>query len=182
MDRTLLILDLDETLIFGTEMPLARPADFIACELYHVYARPHVADFLAACGRAFELAVWTSSTEDYAGEVVSRLFRDRSGLRFLWGRERCTLYSDFERGTSYWLKDLKKVVKLGYGLERILVVDDSPEKLRRNYGNHIAVAPYEGDPADDELPALVAYLQTLRDAADVRAVEKRGWRKRIAAP
>ena len=182
MEPQLLVLDLDETLVFATESALTRPADFVACGLYHVYARPHVHHFLVRCGRHFELAVWTSSSEDYAAEIVDHLFPDRAGLRFVWGRERCTLYADLERGTSHWLKDLKKIAKLGFGLERVLVVDDSPEKLRRNYGNHIAVTPYEGDPADDELLALAAYLQSLRAAGDVRTIEKRGWRKHLADP
>lgn len=34
----------------------------------------------------------------------------------------------------FYVKDLKKVRRLGYQLERSLVVDDSPEKVRCSYG------------------------------------------------
>jgi len=44
----LLILDLDETLIFATERPLTREADF-RIGPYHVYRRPDLADFLDQC-------------------------------------------------------------------------------------------------------------------------------------
>jgi RNA polymerase II subunit A small phosphatase-like protein len=55
-DPILLILDLDETLIYATEVPLDRPADFVVYD-YHVYCRPGLAEFLQACARHFELAV-----------------------------------------------------------------------------------------------------------------------------
>ena len=41
----LLVLDLDETLIHATESALERKADF-RTELYHVYIRPYINDFL----------------------------------------------------------------------------------------------------------------------------------------
>lgn len=57
------------------------------------------------------------------------------------------------------------------------MVDDSPEKHTRNYGNLIRVKPFEGDPSDDELVHLEKYLEFLSKEADVRHIEKRGWRK-----
>ena len=45
----------------------------------------------------------------------------------------------------------------------------------------MTVSEFLGDPADDELPRLAAYLDTLRDVQNVRAIEKRRWRERIDA-
>jgi len=53
-------------------------------------------------------------------------------------------------------------------------VDDSPEKLSRNYGNLVRVQPYAGG-MDDVLELLAGYLATLSEEHDVRRVEKRGW-------
>ena len=78
--------------------------------------------------------------------------------------------------THYFVKDLRKVKRLGFDLSRVLVVDDTPQKLERNYGNALYVQPYFGDAADDELPKLASYLRTLVASEDVRQVEKRGWR------
>ena len=78
-----------------------------------------------------------------------------------------------------WVKDLKKVRKQGYALEHVLVVDDSREKLERNYGNHIPVQPFEGARDDDELLLLVDYLKQLESVPNVRCIDKRGWRKEV---
>ena len=43
-----------------------------------------------------------------------------------------------------YLKPLKKVKRMGWRLERMLIVDDTPEKCLRNYGNAIHPLPFEG--------------------------------------
>jgi TFIIF-interacting CTD phosphatase-like protein len=73
--KKLLILDLDETLIYATEASLPRKADFLVGQ-YHVYKRPFLDAFLKSCLDWFEVAVWTSSTPLYAIEIVSVIFRD----------------------------------------------------------------------------------------------------------
>lgn len=90
--------------------------------------------------------------------------------------ERCVARIDPETYLQTPLKDLRKVARLGFDLRRTLIVDDSPEKVRRHYGNAVYVRPWTGDPADDELPRLLRYLHTLADVADVRRIEKRRWR------
>lgn len=60
----LLILDLDETLIYGVEEQLGRPADFMAGP-FHIYRRPHLSNFLAGCLALFETALWTSASPVY---------------------------------------------------------------------------------------------------------------------
>ena len=54
-----------------------------------------------------------------------------SGLvpSFVWSRTRCTPRFDYERWEKLYLKDLKKVKRRGYDLDRVLIVDDSPEKF-----------------------------------------------------
>jgi len=70
-DRPLLILDLDETLIFGTRDRLDRPHDALL-EPYAIHHRPQVAGFMARVRTAYALAAWTSATRDYAGLVDPR--------------------------------------------------------------------------------------------------------------
>jgi TFIIF-interacting CTD phosphatase-like protein len=175
MDRQLLILDIDETLVFAIEQPLSNPHDFQVGP-YHVYKRPHVDRFLKTVAEWFDLAVWTSSGEDYAAGTLRYLFADLAVLKFVWSRQRCTRRFDHEMQAEYWLKDLKKIARLGYPLERIVVVDDSSEKLERHYGNHIRVSPFVGDQADSELDQLIPFLQHMSTVENVRLVEKRGWR------
>jgi RNA polymerase II subunit A small phosphatase-like protein len=179
--RTLLILDLDETLVHATDAPLDRMHDFEVGP-YVVYRRPGVDTFIRAMSMHFELAVWTSSTRLYAEPVVADLFPAGIAPSFVWSRERCTRRFDPDTHDFEWSKNLDKVKRRGYALERVLIVDDTPKKLERHYGNMVRVKPFEGDPSDTELHDLAAYLPTLADAANVRRIEKRYWRKaRVAA-
>jgi len=173
----LLILDLDETLVFASEARLACDEDFLVGE-YFVYKRPGLDRFIEFAFQHFKVAVWTASGSDYADAVVAEIFRDPKRLEFAWSRQRCTWKSDPELGAGYWIKDLKKVVRIGHSLNGILVVDDSPRKLERSYGNYIRVLPFAGDPSDDELEKLERYLLRLRDSVNVRSWDKRNWRSK----
>ncbi|GEP44240.1 HAD family hydrolase [Brevifollis gellanilyticus] len=178
MSQPLLILDLDETLIHATKSPLDRPSDFVVGP-FEVYRRPLLSEFLERIASQFELAVWTSAGSEYAAEIVARVFRDYP-LRFLWSAARCTQRTNHETFERYTVKDLRKVTRLGFSLERMLMIDDSPEKLERNYGNHIRIQPFEGDLADDELPRLANYLLSIRDVPNYRGLEKRHWRSQVS--
>ena len=183
--RILLVLDLDETLIHASESELHRKADFSVYG-YHVYRRPHLDAFISECACHFDLAIWSSASDPYVAAVVERIFPDPSMLQFVWGRSRATLrrfstpddvYFHWPTDHRHFLKPLAKISRRGrWRLERILIVDDTPEKCVRNYGNAIYVHPFEGQDEDSELPALALYLHSLRDHDNVRTFEKRRWR------
>ena len=175
MNRHLLILDIDETLLFATEKPLPHSSDYVVGP-YSVYKRPYVDQFLEAAAELFDLAVWTSSGEDYATRVIRPLFPNPEVLQFVWSRDRCTRRFNHETQEEYWIKDLKKAVRAGFSLEQILVIDDSPEKLQRHYGNFIRVSPFAGEGDDEDLVQLVPFLRFMTTVQNVRIVEKRNWR------
>jgi TFIIF-interacting CTD phosphatase-like protein len=178
LQRKLLILDLDETLLFATEEPLNIQEDFTVGE-YHVYLRPYLKGFISYCLKNFEVAVWTSSSEDYAAEICMQIFPSLSAISFLWSRNRCTRCVDYEIGELYWVKDLKKVHRKGYALEQIIVVDDTAKKLKRDYGNLICIREFTGDQSDEELLLLEFYLEMLASEPDIRKLEKRNWRAKV---
>jgi len=172
----LLILDLDETLIYAIDQPLDRPCDFRATS-YVVYRRPGVAAFIADCLEMFTVAVWTASGRTYAEVVVAELFGARqSELAFFWTGERCTRRYDPESMSMYTRKPLRKVRRLGYDLGRVLIVDNTPATFEANYGNAVLVTDYLGAQEYDELPRLSQYLRTIGPLEDVRRIEKRLWR------
>ena len=178
MSTKLLILDLDETLIHSVTAPLKYPCNFFAFP-YYVYVRPYFDIFKDFCLSNFEVAVWTSASADYANTLTNNLF-DRSGLVFCWSGERCTRRLNFETHQYEYIKDLKKVKKKqGYRLEDIIIVDDSPFKLSRQYGNLLPVSPFIGHPNDDELLFLTQYLPHLINLENVRRVDKRFWRDKV---
>jgi TFIIF-interacting CTD phosphatase-like protein len=179
MNRQLLILDIDETLLHAAEQPLSAPPDYRVGP-YHVYKRPHVDRFLRVADSLFDIAVWTSSGEDYAVGAIAPLWDGISPPKFVWSRQRCTRKCDHEKQVEHWVKDLKKVARLGYPLERVLVIDDSPEKLQRHFGNLIRISPFEGDPSDTDLARAIPFLHDLSKVENVRTVEKRGWRQKYS--
>ena len=65
MTQALLILDLDETLMHAREIPLEWTEDF-RIGPYFAYRRPFLENFLERVSKSFRLAVWTSSSPEYA--------------------------------------------------------------------------------------------------------------------
>jgi len=176
--KKLLILDIDETLIYATEASLPRQADFLVGQ-YHIYKRPFLNVFLKKCLDWFEVAVWTTSTPSYAIAIVSALFENPKTLSFVWASDRCTVAYDMEWLEYYKRKNIKKVKRKGYRLESIIAVDDTHQKWEHSYGNLVRVKPFEGEETDDELKYLLLYLDQLRYEENIRSVEKRFWRHRL---
>lgn len=172
----LLVLDLDETLIHATERRLDRAPDFHVGP-YAVYKRPGLEQFVSVVRQHFDIAVWTSSTRLYALPVVENIFPQDLDLKFVWARERCTMRFHPELHEYEWAKNLSKLKRKGFDLAQVLMVDDTPAKLARHYGNLVRVRPYFGDLADGDLDRLGVYLPSLADAPNVRRIEKRFWRQ-----
>lgn len=178
MEKKLLILDLDETLIYATETNLEHDFDFIVGQ-YFVYKRPFLDDFLKFCLENFEVAVWTSSTRNYATQIIDNIFDYKDEISFFWARERCTISFDEEERINFYEKKLVKIKKRGFNLQSVIVVDDSPEKWRSSYGNLVRVKPFFGETDDDELNRLIIYLERLKNIENIRKFEKRNWRNRL---
>jgi TFIIF-interacting CTD phosphatase-like protein len=174
----LLVLDLDETLVYSVKEPLARTPDFTALQ-YSVYKRPGVDLFLSTCTDWFKIAVWTSSSPDYAHEVIRNIFPESVKIQFIFTWERCSVRFDYQTGKYYYVKQLKKLKKKGYSLKKILVIDDTPETFVDNYGNAIQVRKYKGEQEDDELLMLLKYLKMIGSVENVRKLEKRDWRNQV---
>ncbi|MBA6316905.1 NIF family HAD-type phosphatase [Cellulophaga baltica] len=174
-NKILLILDLDETLIHATQRKLDIDFDFQYAD-YFIYRRPNLEWFLKSMSVDFKLAVWSSADDKYVEEIVERIKPSSIDFEFVWGRTRCTTKRDYELDEYVHEKRLKKVKKQGFSIERILMVDDSPEKTKDNYGNAIYVTAFEGKQNDTELKNLAEYLNSIKSSSNVRSFEKRKWR------
>lgn len=175
MPNKLLIFDLDETLVHATTTPLDIPEDF-RYDQYFVYKRPFLAEFLTSLSAVFSLGIWSAADDDYVTAIVQQIQPPDVHFEITWGRSRCSRRRDELFDEYYYEKRLSKLKKKGFALENILIVDDTPQKSRDNYGNGIPVQEFRGHLHDRELPALGSYLLTLRDAENIRALEKRFWR------
>jgi TFIIF-interacting CTD phosphatase-like protein len=195
MKRRLLVLDLDETLIFSTEVKLdMEEAGVIMMPLYwgaaqqkiYVYKRPNLDDFLKVAFEHFDVGIWTAGSRTYADHVLQFIMceEERKKLKFVFTSERCVYkrYSSF--GEMYYdgprcIKPLKKVKKKGYTLDEMIVIDDLPSTYSRNYGCAIPIKPFVGWEKDDELKLLAKYLVEKvlsSEVQDWRRLPKRYWR------
>jgi carboxy-terminal domain RNA polymerase II polypeptide A small phosphatase len=159
MNRHLVIFDLDETLVHATKTALAIPH---ALEVvpYFVYSRPFCAELLEFCAEKFDIAVWSSSSDEYVQAVSSTLISNRYPLKFAWSANKCVQREDPHSNSYVYIKDLRKVQSQGYPVERITMIDDSPEKLKRQPRNLLQVKPFQGETNDDELLRVLEILRT----------------------
>lgn len=180
MKRPLVIYDMDETLLHTTYAPEDAAATCV-CDFLWVHRRPHLETLLRAVGEHYDQAVWSAGSSDYVPAAVAVAVAPHTPLTFAWSRDHCTLRRDLEEDSWYNTKPLHKVRRRGWGLDRVLIVEDTPENVKRNYGNAIYVRPFFGDAEDDELMHLTQFLIALKDTPDFRRVDKRGWRHRVEA-
>jgi carboxy-terminal domain RNA polymerase II polypeptide A small phosphatase len=185
----LIILDLDNTLIFSSDIKLDDQELLTTVtgkyKFYYVYKRPHVHNFLDFCFSKFDVAVWTAADSKYADHIIMNLFNDKVlRLKFVYTRERCrfrvnidNVNDEFSTDT-YAIKDLKKVTKrmfngYRYHRSRILIIDDDPMSFSKNYGNGICIPSYTGEKHDTYLLSLIGLLIIiLSENTDWRKINK----------
>jgi RNA polymerase II subunit A small phosphatase-like protein len=138
----------------------------------------------------FQVAVWSSASDDYVQKVVEMIFPQEYPLLFVWGRSRCIYKPDYNAAEDHgyfdfykhydYIKPIDKVKRrFGISKDRILIIDDTPKKCVRNFGNAIYPAEFKGHAEDNELQLLHQYLLTLKDLESVRSIEKRQWKQQV---
>jgi RNA polymerase II subunit A small phosphatase-like protein len=133
------VLDLDETLIYAREGPL--------------YARPGLRELLKLLADHFEPIVWTAGVRAYAQAVLRNIDRDNV-IRHCVYRHR-----KWYTGQAGYQKPLDA---LGRPLERMLIIENTPDCLRGFEENGVLVEDYEGGEKEDQtLPAIAALLQSM---------------------
>jgi len=140
-----------------------------------VYERPFLRQFLNDIARHFVIGIWSSAGDEYVNEIVKNIMPVTVEPVIIWGRSKCSLKRDPTYDTYFYEKRLSKLKNKGFKLEQILIIDDSPEKARTNYGNAIYIREFSGDRDDCELQFLYHYLLTFKMVDNVRTIEKRRW-------
>lgn len=128
---------------------------------YFVYMRPHARQLLEFAALRCDVGIWSSSSQAYVQEVLSHLLPEGFPLKFAWSVDRCVQRPDPASGVYVYIKDLRKLMRLGYDPDKIVIVDDSPEKVPRQPRSHLLVKPFTGDPSDSELLRIQAELEAL---------------------
>ncbi len=120
-----IILDLDNTLIYSTRSPKSDQYAFTSHE-YSVYKRPNVDDFINYCFTVFDrVIIWSMGTHEYVHNIVNQLF-DKQFPHLVLTRCDCDEY----------FKDIQQhrhlFSRIGVDIDRdhIVFVDDKPQFVR----------------------------------------------------
>ena len=163
MKVRLALFDLDETLVHATEAPLPQAHRFKVGP-YFVYVRPYASELIRATASWFDVAVWSSSSEQYVEAVTAELFGTLYPVKFSWSVSKCVQKVDPRSNGYVYVKDLRKVMKYGYTVDEIIMIDDSPEKLQRQPTRHLSLPALTGDPSDKELLIVMERLKSIAKA------------------
>lgn len=184
-----LVLDID-----GTLLSESVPLDCTVAGMRE-WMRPHLLAFLDFAFESFAaVAIWTAASSQWLNMFLQAVDpRGHRAWAFTWTGSRCNLsraqeghgysdglypvYSKVKRLSKVW--EHKSLSGLGYSRSSTLIVDNTPDVCRFNYGNAIYIDTFEDDGSDNWLLVLTSYLQTLiakhHAGISMRCVEKRGW-------
>lgn len=180
----LLVFDLDETLIHASSKKLKHKPDFHYQDLF-VYKRPHLDEFLNECSKLFDIAIWSSANDEYVHNVVS-LFKPKTiDFEFVWAQSACWLKiaKVYDESMGMHLKEyqnikpLEKIVRMGYEMKNLLIVDDSEFKVVDNPHNYLVIPAFEGDQGDDCLLVLLDFLKGVTHQDDFGKIVTVNWLK-----
>ena len=178
-ERILLVIDLDSTLIFAAESEIHKQYDYKVFQFF-VYLRPYFLQFLRSVSGYFSLALWSAGSDKYVQNIVEKVFPSEIPFDFVWARSRCDFegYSkEFVHENDLYSKDLKVLKRYGYKMERVLIMDDSPNICMKNKKNSIHVQPFLGGTGDKELLYLNEYLMKVSREENVMELDTSIWYK-----
>ncbi len=160
-----LVVDLDETLVH---------AKFHQHSGWMIHQRAGAQKFLVEMAKLFEIIIFTSGIETYASPIIDRLDPQRVIAHRLY------------RPATSIIKGLhvKNLARLARPLQRVIILDNSPESYILQPENAIPMKPYFGDESDAFLLNLIPVLESLHGLSDVRSsiirIQKRGFPPSLA--
>lgn len=152
----LIILDLDNTLIYGSYASSEMAELLFQYNNYiKVYERPWARELVGLCGQVGDVIVYTSALRDYAKGICSGL---NMKPKALLSRKHCRVHKGryHKNIREEWLKDY----------DRIVIIDDSPE-IWGNTDNEkiMMIVPdeFKGQANDTGLKMIIGRLYELME-------------------
>lgn len=166
-DRPVLVLDLDNTLVFSTPLRTVS-TEFSIClgrRRFHVQVRPGAKAFLKEASKIFQIVIFTASKKEYADAILAEMAPYLIPIK-------CFYMDSCVYKYGYAIKDLRK---LKIPLHRVLLVDDIMGSALFQPYNCLGISPWEGEPTDDVLNSeLLPFLKECAKNEDlVAAVQSR---------
>lgn len=134
--RNLLILDLNGLLIdmYKIEDYKDNMYDFSIPNKFYVYKRPYIHIFLEYVFLHFDIAIWSSITNEDTKEICKNILSNEqfNKLKFIASRENCRVIESFyQYEKTVYLKKLNDILKntdFKKYIDKTLIIDDSPIK------------------------------------------------------
>lgn len=152
MGRLLVIFDLNGVLVDRVYQKGRLEDADARVGRFWLYVRPGFRELRDWLQRAeVDVAIWSSMTEPNVRAIAEYLFADAVPLRFLWNQSHCDAEPDPNaqpKPDGYvkplFVKDLRHVWDAfpQYHADNTLLIDDTPEKSKRNPAHcHLVAAP-----------------------------------------
>jgi TFIIF-interacting CTD phosphatase-like protein len=148
------VLDLDQTLICAEELKnfdvkkhkqkMRQYRYEIFENLYVIFERPGLQNFLDYLFSKYNVAVWTAASKDYALFVINNFILNKEGrkLDFIFYSHHCELSTKIKKGLKS-LEMLWDVFKLKrYKSSNTVIIDDNPAVRKKQECNVIAVKQF----------------------------------------
>ncbi|KAF9580362.1 mitochondrial inner membrane protein required for protein import, partial [Lunasporangiospora selenospora] len=151
--RLTLVINLDYTLIHSA---------WTKEHGWRIAKRPGVDQFLSKLSQHYELVIFTTQTSSNAERILEKLDPQHQ-VRYLLDRDSTRLVN------GKYVKDLSY---LNRDLSNVIIMDSNPESHSLQPENAIAMEPWEGDPNDTRLMAMIPILEAMAtsDESDVRVL------------
>ena len=174
-----LILDLDQTIISAEpleELDLKKFSKkskkfnyYDMDDIYRVYSRPHLQEFLDYAFKKFNVSVWTAASKDYALSIIENVILEdkKRKLDYIFFNYHCKL----SRKTYKYTKKLDMIWKVykikNYDKKNTFIIDDYKKDVHVCQPNNCIIAPpfeftYDNSENDDFLKKLIPELNKLK--------------------
>ncbi|KAJ1630690.1 HAD-like domain-containing protein [Pavlovales sp. CCMP2436] len=173
-DKLVLVIDLDETLVYALRKDRAPPPVLSAAEetpglaycdcstvvlgdeSFDVLLRPGAVEFLHRMAKHYEIFLYTMGTHEYVAQILPVL--DPDGDVFPAGHV-CVWTPEHDRTT-------KELGRVGADERQVVILDDALYAWREHVANLVLITRFVGDRRDSALHVLPQYLrqgaQTMR--------------------
>lgn len=151
--KTLIILDLDHTLIYGSYAPSETAKKLFQFNQYlAVYERPFARELVELCKSKGDIIIYTTALKAYAKRISKAL---KINPVQIMSRKDCVRIGDqYEKHVvTQWIKDY----------ESILIIDDSPNVWRNASDKIIFLVPpeFKGEVNDNNLLEVIKIISTI---------------------
>ena len=120
--QKLLVLDLDETLIYTAYSPIEGAALKAKRGYFYLYERPYLKPFLDRCSAEYDLAIWSASKPDYVSWIIRSTALSQYEFVFINTRKNCNTQLDALSRPKYFKILTEEMLKY----KRVRFLDDTP--------------------------------------------------------